>query len=299
MLEKLKKCELCPFKCKVNRLEGNIGKCRATDKLKISLVSLHKYEEPCISGTNGSGTIFFSNCNFNCVFCQNYKISQEGMGQEVEIEFLAKSMLELQAKGAHNINLVTPVMYVYHIIEAIKIARKQGLKIPIIYNSNGYENIETLKLLEGYIDVYLPDFKYYYNSLGERYSNVKNYFEVTTKAIKEMYRQVGIPKLDEKGIIQKGVIIRHLILPNEIENSKKILKWIIDNIGKDVYISIMAQYFPTYKAKKINRLNRKITNKEYEEIEEYVFELGIENGYMQDLGEHEEEYVPNFKNTLT
>lgn len=299
MLEQLKKCELCPFKCKVNRLEGKIGKCRATDKLKISLISLHKYEEPCISGTNGSGTIFFSNCNFNCVFCQNYKISQEGMGQEVGIEFLAKSMLEQQERGAHNINLVTPVMYVYHIIEAIKLARKQGLKIPIVYNSNGYENIETLKLLEGYIDVYLPDFKYYYNILGEKYSNVKNYFEITSKAIKEMYRQVGAPKLNEKGIIQKGLIIRHLILPNEIENSKKILKWIIDNIGRDVYISIMAQYFPTYKAKDINKLNRKLTKKEYKEIEDYVLELDIENGYMQDLGEHEEEYVPNFKNTLT
>ena len=299
MLEQLKKCELCPFKCKVNRLEGKIGKCRATDKLKISLISLHKYEEPCISGTNGSGTIFFSNCNFNCVFCQNYKISQEEMGQEVGIEFLAKSMLEQQERGAHNINLVTPVMYVYHIIEAIKLARKQGLKIPIVYNSNGYENIETLKLLEGYIDVYLPDFKYYYNILGEKYSNVKNYFEITSKAIKEMYRQVGAPKLNEKGIIQKGLIIRHLILPNEIENSKKILKWIIDNIGRDVYISIMAQYFPTYKAKDINKLNRKLTKKEYKEIEDYVLELDIENGYMQDLGEHEEEYVPNFKNTLT
>ena len=260
MLEKLEKCELCPFKCKVNRLEGNIGKCRATDKLKISLVSLHKYEE---------------------------------------VEFLVKKMLELQAKGANNINLVTPVMYVYHIIEAIKIARKHGLKLPIIYNSNGYENIETLKLLEGYIDVYLPDFKYYYNILGEKYSNVKNYFEITSKAIKEMYRQVGIPKLNEKGIIQKGLIIRHLILPNKIQNSKKVLKWIIENIGKDVYISIMAQYFPTYKAKNINNLNRKLTKEEYNKIEDYIFELGIENGYMQELGEHEEEYVPNFKNTLT
>jgi len=291
MLEELKECKLCPHMCKINRLEGRVGRCKATDKLKISLVSLHQFEEPCISGTNGSGTIFFSNCNFNCVFCQNYKISQEGMGQEVDIDFLAKSMIEQQEKGAHNINLVTPVMYVYHIIEAIK--------IPIIYNSNGYENIETLKLLEGYIDVYLPDFKYANNELGRKYSNINNYFEVTSKAITEMYKQVGPPQLDENGIIKRGLIIRHLILPNEIENSKNVLKWIIDNIGKEVYISIMAQYFPTYKAKQIKELNRKINNEEYKQIEDYIYEIGIENGYMQDLGEHEEEYVPDFKNSLT
>ena len=296
MLEGLKECKLCPHKCKVNRLEGKIGRCRATEKVKISLVSLHHFEEPCISGTNGSGTIFFSNCNFNCVFCQNYKISQEGMGQDVSIEFLANSMLEEQNKGAHNINLVTPVMYVYHIIEAIKISKAKGLNIPIIYNSNGYENIETLKLLEGYIDVYLPDFKYANNELGKKYSNINNYFEITSKAIKEMYRQVGPPKLDENGLIKRGLIIRHLILPNEIENSKKVLKWIIDNIGKKVYVSIMAQYFPTYKAKNISELNRKINKDEYKKIEEYIYKIGIENGYMQDLGEHEEEYVPDFKN---
>lgn len=299
MLEGLKECKLCPHKCKVNRLEGKIGRCKATEKVKISLVSLHHFEEPCISGTNGSGTIFFSNCNFNCVFCQNYKISQEGMGQDVSIEFLANSMLEEQNKGAHNINLVTPVMYVYHIIEAIKIAKAKGLNIPIIYNSNGYENIETLKLLEGYIDVYLPDFKYANNELGKKYSNINNYFEITSKTIKEMYRQVGSPKLDENGLIKRGLIIRHLILPNEIENSKKVLKWIIDNIGKKVYVSIMAQYFPTYKAKNISELNRKINKDEYKKIEEYIYKIGIENGYMQDLGEHEEEYVPDFKNSLT
>ncbi len=299
MLKNLEECRLCPYKCKVNRLEGKKGKCKASDKAKISLVSLHNFEEPCISGTKGSGTIFFSNCNFNCVFCQNYKISQEGMGEEVSIEFLANSMLNLQDKGAHNINLVTPVMYVYHIIEAIKIAKNNGLNIPIIYNSNGYENIETLKLLKGYIDVYLPDFKYSDNKLGKKYSNVDNYFEETTEAIKEMYSQVGAPKLNADGIIEKGLIIRHLVLPNAMENTKNVLKWIKDNIDNSVYISIMAQYFPTYKSKEIGEINRKINIKEYEEIENYVYEIGIENGYMQDLGEHEEEYVPEFKNSLT
>ena len=189
-------------------------------------------------------------------------------------------------------------MYVYHIIEAIDLARKNGLTIPIIYNSNGYENIETIKLLNGYIDVYLPDFKYYNDKIAEKYSGIENYFEYTTKAIKEMYNQVKNPVFDENGIIKKGLIIRHLILPNYIENSKHVLKWIRENLGKDVYISIMAQYFPTYKAKQDEFLNRKINKKEYKKIEDYIFELGFENGYIQDLGEHEEEYVPDFRNGL-
>lgn len=295
MLEELKECTLCPFNCKANRLEGKLGKCKASDKIKIALASIHKYEEPCISVRNGSGTIFFSNCNFNCIFCQNYEISQEGLGKEITVEELANIFIKQQERGADNINLVTPVMYVYHIIEAIKIAKIKGLKIPIIYNSNGYENVETLKLLEGYIDIYLPDLKYYNNEIAKKYSNVSNYFETATKAIKEMYKQVGSPQFDEDGIIKKGLIIRHLILPNYIENTKHVLKWLKENISDDVYVSIMAQYFPTYKAKNCEKLNRKITKKEYKQVEQYLYLLEIENGYMQDLGEHEEEYVPNFK----
>lgn len=295
MLENLKECTLCPHKCKINRLEGKIGRCKANAKVKIALASIHKYEEPCISGRNGSGTIFFSNCNFNCIFCQNYEISQQGLGREISIEELAEIFIKQQEKGADNINLVTPVMYVYHIIEAIKLAKKHGLCIPIIYNSNGYENVETIKLLNGYIDIYLPDLKYYNNELAKKYSNISNYFEIATEAIKEMYNQVGAPEFDEDGIIKKGLIIRHLILPNYLENTKHILKWLKENINKDVYISIMAQYFPTYKAKECEKLNRKITKKEYKEIERYLYLLNIENGYIQDLGEHEEEYVPDFK----
>ena len=180
------------------------------------------------------------------------------------------------------------------IIEAIKIARVNGLKIPIVYNTNGYENIETLKMLEGYIDIYLPDLKYAEDNLGLEYSKVKNYFEIATTAIKEMYRQVGSPKLNNDGIIEKGLIIRHLILPSNIENSKKVLKWIKENMDKDVYVSVMAQYFPTYKAKQIENINRKLTKEEYEEIENYLYDLDIENGYIQELGEHEEEYVPKW-----
>ena len=252
------------------------------------------YEEPCISGENGSGTVFFSNCNLSCKYCQNYKISHGGKGEEITVEELAEKFINLQKQGALNINLVTPTMYAYHIIEAIKKARKQGLHIPIIYNTNAYENIETLKALEGYIDIYLPDFKYYYNDIALKYSGVRNYFETATDAIKEMYRQVGTPILDENGIIQKGLIIRHLILPNNTENSTAVLKWINENINHDVYVSVMAQYFPTYLAKEDKTINRKINKDEYEKVENYLYSLDLENGYIQELGEHEEEYVPNF-----
>ena len=231
----------------------------------------------------------------NCIFCQNYEISQLGKGKEITIEELADIMIKQQEKGVENINLVTPTSYALHIIEAIKIARKNGLHIPIVYNTNGYESVETLKMLEGYIDIYLPDLKYFYDELGKEYSKVNNYFEVATKAIKEMYRQVGIPKLDDNGIMKKGLMIRHLILPNQVENSKQVLKWIKENIDNNVFVSVMAQYFPTYKAKEIEGLNRKLTKGEYEEVENYLYDLDLENGYIQELGEHEEEYVPKWE----
>lgn len=294
MLKELKECKICPHKCGVNRLEGNLGRCKCNDKIKVALSSLHYFEEPCISGTNGSGTIFFSNCNLNCVYCQNYKISQEGKGNFITIEELANIFLNQQAKGAHNINLVTPTSYAYQIIEAIKIAKSDGLKIPIIYNTNSYENIETLKALEGYVDVYLPDLKYYSNEISIKYSKVDNYFSAATKAILEMINQVGLPKFDDNGIIQKGVIIRHLILPGHLQNSKHILKWLKENVDGKAYVSLMAQYFPTYKAKEYAIINRKLTKKEYKEMESFLYTLGLQNGYIQDLGNHEEEYVPQF-----
>ena len=293
-LDKLKKCTICPHKCGIDRTKY-IGRCKSTDKVKIALYSTHNFEEPCISGEKGSGTIFFSNCNLNCVFCQNYEISQQGRGKEIEIEELAEIMLKQQEKGVENINFVTPTSYSIQIKEAIIIAKENGLKIPIVYNTNGYENVETLRELEGLIDIYLPDLKYYYNSLGKKFSKVDNYFEIATKAIKEMYRQVGRPILNEKGVMQKGLMVRHLILPNNIENSKRCLKWLKENFNDKIYISLMAQYFPTYKAKEISEINRKLTPKEYEEIENYLYDLDIENGYIQELGEHEEEYVPKWE----
>ena len=290
----LEKCTICPYKCGIDRTKIT-GRCKATDKIKIALYSVHKFEEPCISGENGSGTIFFSNCNMNCIYCQNYEISQQGKGREISIEELANIMIKQQEKGVENINLVTPTSYAIQIIEAIKIAKEKGLKIPIVYNTNGYENVETIKLLEGFVDIYLPDLKYVDNALSKKYSKVDNYFEIAIKAIKEMYRQVGQPILNENGIMQKGLMIRHLILPNQVENSKQILKWIKENMDDHVFVSIMAQYFPTYKAKENNELNRKLTQKEYEEVENYLYDLELENGYIQELGEHEEEYVPKWE----
>lgn len=294
MLEQLAKCEICPFRCKVNRLSGQVGRCGCGDKIRVAKYQLHYFEEPCISGKSGSGTVFFSNCNFKCIFCQNYKISQEGKGNEVTIEELANIFLKLQKEGANNINLVTPTMYAYQIIEAIKIARNNGLNLPIIYNSNGYENVETLRDLSGYVDVYLPDLKYYADELAIKYSKAPNYFKIATKAILKMIDQVGLPEFDENGMIKKGVIIRHLVLPGHIQNSKHILKWLKENVEGNAYVSVMAQYFPTYKAKEDEYLNRKLTRKEYSEIEQYLYLLDIQNGYMQELGKHEEEYVPDF-----
>lgn len=292
-LELLEKCTICPHNCGINRTNNQIGRCKSKDTVKIALYSTHNFEEPCISGKKGSGTVFFSNCNMNCVFCQNYEISQQGKGKEITIEELAEIFIKQQEKDVENINLVTPTSYVPQIIEAIKIARNKGLKLPIVYNTNGYEKVETLKMLEGYVDIYLPDFKYSDNELAKRLSKVDNYFEIATQALTEMYRQTGKAVFDDRGIMQKGMIIRHLVLPNHILNSRKVLKWINENMH-DVYVSVMAQYFPTYKAKDIEDINRKLTKEEYEQIENYLYRLDLENGYIQELGEHEEEYVPKW-----
>jgi len=289
------KCTMCPHECNIDR-NKTVGRCKAKQNPTVALVSLHQFEEPCISTGKGSGTVFFSGCNLSCVYCQNSDISQELKGKEITIERLADIFIEQQERGAANINLVTPSIYVMQIKEALRLAKKNGLRIPIIYNSSGYDKIESLKELDGLIDIYLPDFKYGFNELGEKYSNVKNYFEVAGKAIKEMVRQVGYPIFDQNGKIIKGVIIRHMILPNNTHNTKKVLDWIKKELGQDAYISIMAQYFPTHKVNGNNfeEINRKISKEELEEIEEYIFELGFENGFIQELGEHEEEYVPEF-----
>ena len=232
-----------------------------------------------------------------CCYCQNYEISAQGLGKEITVERLAEIFLQQQEKKVHNINLVTPTIYVPSIIEAIQIAKKHGLEIPIIYNSSGYETIQTIGMLKGYIDIYMPDLKYAQNKLAIQYSNANQYFEYATTAIKAMYQQVGKPIFNQQGILQRGVLIRHLILPNHIKNTMEVLKWIKENLEENVLISVMAQYFPTYKAKSIPDLNRKLTKREYKKVEEYLYKLNLKNGYMQELGEHEEKYVPNFKRT--
>ena len=286
-------CNICPNKCNVDRVK-KYGICKANNKVKIGLASLHFFEEPCISGSEGSGTVFFSHCNLSCVYCQNFKISQENFGKEVSVEHLADIFLNLQKRSANNINLVTPTVYINQIIEAIKIAKSNGLNIPIIYNSSGYESIETIKKLNGYIDIYMPDFKYADDRLGIKYSKVQNYSKIAKEAIKEMYNQVGSPQYDKRGIMKKGIIIRHLILPDNVDNSKVVLKWIKDTFSDNVVLSLMAQYFPVKHFDKYTELNRKVTESEYKEVENYLYDLEIENGYIQELGEHEEEYVPNF-----
>lgn len=293
-MKELDECKLCPFECKVNRNMNCLGRCRAGKNVKIGLYSLHYDEEPCISGKEGSGTVFFSDCNLKCKFCQNYKISCEGKGKEITVQELAGIFLEQQRNGANNINLVTAVPYIPHVIEALKLAKLKGLKIPIVYNTSGYEKEETLRMLDGYIDIYLPDFKYFDNNLAIRLSGVNNYREITEKALKEMYRQVGKNQYDPNGMLKKGMIIRHLVLPDNIQNSKDVLNWIKENMPEDVLVSLMAQYFPTYKANGDVQINRKLTQTEYNEIENYLFELNIENGYIQDLEDEEEKYVPKF-----
>ena len=291
-MDLISKCEICPRKCKVNRYEKK-GYCRCDDKVRIALVSKHYFEEPCISGRNGSGTIFFSNCNLNCIFCQNHDISQGGKGIDVTVERLAEIMLEQQERGANNINLVTPTMYVEQIIKAIDIAKDGGLDIPIVYNTNGYEEVETIKKLNGYIDIYLPDFKYFTNELAIKYSKATNYFEKVTSVLLEMQSQFYEYVFDGE-IMKKGMIVRHLVLPNHIQNSKNVLKWIKENLRKDIYVSVMAQYFPTYKAIGDKLIGRKLSFSEYRKIEQYFYGLDIKNGYIQDLGKHEEEFVPDF-----
>ena len=249
MKEVLDKCTLCPKNCQVNRNKGEIGFCKSTNKIKISKYYLHKWEEPPITGKNGSGTIFFTNCNMRCIFCQNYYISAMGNGKEITEEEFSNICLELQHQGATNINLVTPTHYVPLIVEGLTLAKSKGLNIPIVYNTSSYENVETIKMLKGLVDVYLPDLKYYNNTYSLKYSHVNNYFEYAKKAIYEMYKQVGRCKFNKEGNLKKGVIVRHLLLPGMEEDSKKILKYLYDTYKDNIYVSIMNQYTPIKKLK--------------------------------------------------
>ncbi len=285
-------CRLCPRNCAVDRTTSK-GFCGETADLRIARAALHFWEEPCISGKNGSGTVFFVGCNLRCCYCQNSVISTGNTGARVSTERLSEIFLELQEKGAENINLVTPTHFVLQIIEAIKLAKSRGLRLPIVYNCGGYESVETLKLLDEFVDVYLPDFKYYDERFAIKYSNAPSYKEIAEKAIEEMVRQVGKPQFDEKGMMVKGVIVRHLCLPTLTDDSKRVLKFLHRTFGDSIYISIMSQYTPTDFCR-CEELQKPLDREDYEEILEYCEAIGIEQGFTQDEGCAEESFIPPF-----
>lgn len=295
-MEILKNCMLCPRKCGVNRYT-DVGFCGATNKIKLAYYSLHMWEEPVISGTNGSGTIFFSHCNMHCLYCQNKKISIDGYGKYISNKRLGEIMLKLQEMGAHNINLVTPTHYVPQIASILHKLRHNMLWIPVVYNTSSYENVGTLMMMRGLVDIYLADLKYYDNSLGVNYSSCNNYFETATMAIDEMYRQVGRCEFDKDGLMKKGVIIRILILPGHLDDAKKIIEYVYKTFGDDVFISIMNQFTPVNYCV-YNNLNRKITDEEYDEVIKFALELGVSNAFIQEGDTASDSFIPNFNTDI-
>ncbi len=288
-----KSCTLCPRECKVNRSVKK-GYCKTTDKLLVTRAALHMWEEPCISGENGSGTVFFGGCSMGCIYCQNDKIRDGKVGKEISAKRLAEIFFELKAQGANNINLVTPTHFVPHIIAALDIAKAQNLNIPIVYNTSGYEKSETLKMLEGYVDIYLPDFKYYNSESAKEYSNAPNYTQYVKEAIAEMFRQVGTPRFFDNGIMKKGVIVRHLLLPHHLEESKQIIKYLYNTYKDDIFISIMNQYTPMPQVADHKVLKEKVTEKEYDELVNYAVDIGVENGFIQQGETAKESFIPSF-----
>jgi putative pyruvate formate lyase activating enzyme len=292
--ELLKDCILCPRECHVDRTRGQKGYCRVGEELVVARAALHLWEEPCISGEEGSGTVFFSGCSLGCVYCQNANIARGLAGKGITAERLAEIFLELWQKGANNINLVTPSHYVPQIIDALSKARSMGLRLPVVYNSSAYEKAETLRLLEGYVDIYLPDLKYYDSRSAIRYSNSTDYFTHATAAIAEMVRQAGSPEFDDRGVMKRGVVVRHLLLPGHIEDSKKIIEYLYHTYGDTIYISIMNQYTPLPAMSEYPEINCRVTEKEYEELVDYAIELGVENGFIQEGETASESFIPEF-----
>ena len=289
----LERCSICPRKCNVDRTRGERGYCGVANEIIVAYYGPHFGEEPPISGKNGSGNIFFSSCNLRCIYCQNYQISHECTGKRISIEDLVEMFFVLQKMGTHNINLVSPTPYVSFIVPAIKLARKEGLSIPFVYNTHGYENVETLRMLNGLIDIYLPDFKYWSGNIAYRLSCVKDYREFTQQAILEMKRQVGNLIIDE-GLARKGILVRHLVLPSNLAGSKKVLGWIKKELGKETFVSLMAQYNPLHKASDYPMLCRGIRQDEYDQLIDFLDGEGFENVFVQDL-ESLEAFVPDFE----
>lgn len=312
--KKTEHCTLCPRACGADRLAGQRGMCAQTAEVKVARAALHMWEEPCISGTRGSGTVFFSGCPLRCVFCQNHNIASGAAGKTVSVERLSEIFLELQTQGANNINLVTAGHFAPQTAAALDMAKGRGLHIPVVYNTGGYESVETLRMLEGYVDVYLPDFKYWDASLGERYSHAPDYRERAMEALAEMVRQTGTMEFAPEGggealtveeyqerseqgetlVMTRGVIVRHLLLPGSGADSRKVLSYLLNTYGERVFISIMNQYTPLPHAAAFPELGRKVTPREYEALIDYALELGLENGFIQEGDTAQESFIPEF-----
>ena len=288
----LKECSLCPRNCRVNRYETT-GFCKGTDKVKLAYYSLHQWEEPVISGQNGSGTVFFSHCNLQCIFCQNKKISTGGYGKEISNLRLKEIFLELQSKGAHNINLVTPTHYVPQIVSVLQEVKNKELKIPVVYNTSSYENVKTIEMLEGIVDIYLADLKYFDNNLGCKYSNCRDYFKYASEAIEAMYKQVGKFKI-VGDLMKSGLIVRILVLPGHVDDSKNLIKYLYNRYGDNIIISIMNQYTPIDVIDDYPNLNRRFTDEEYENVVDYACSLGVEMAFIQEGDTQVKSFIPDF-----
>lgn len=293
-MNKYENCLLCPRKCGINRSTGQTGVCGVSSEIKVARAALHYWEEPCISGKRGSGAVFFSGCSLHCVFCQNREISDGKEGKVISKERLSDIFMELADKGANNINLVTPGQYIPDIVWAVNDAKSRGMKLPIIYNTSGYENVTELKLLEGIVDVYLPDFKYMDSTLSARYSRAKDYPSVAKQALSEMVRQQPDVVIDDAtGLIQKGVIVRQLLLPGHVNDAKAVLKYLYDTYHDHVYISMMSQFTPTA-LKDYPEINRTVTRREYERLVDYALEIGITNAFIQEGDVAKDSFIPAF-----
>ena len=290
----MKECRVCPRNCSADRLSDQKGFCRVGAEIILARAALHMWEEPCISGKEGSGAVFFSGCSLGCKFCQNGQISRGQTGKKVTVDRLADIFLEMQQQKANNINLVTAGHFLPKVAEAIEKSRNRGLQIPVVYNSSGYEKSEMLKLLEGLVDIYLPDFKYMDPELAEKYSYARDYPEVAREALKEMVRQTGTPEFDRRGIMKKGVIVRHLLLPGHVKDSRRVLEYLLSTYGKEIYISLMNQYTPMPAMKDDPRLSRKVTDREYQRLIDYGLQLGLENGFIQEGETAKESFIPEF-----
>lgn len=287
-------CRLCPRNCGANRMAGQRGRCGADARVMVARAALHMWEEPCISGAEGSGTVFFTGCSLGCVYCQNRKISRGEGGREVSIDQLADLFLQLQDQRANNINLVTAGHYAPQVAAALELARERGLSIPVVYNSSGYETPDTLRLFEGMVQVYLPDFKYMSPELAERYSNSRDYVKTAKSALEEMVRQAGSPQFDARGMMTGGVIVRHLLLPGHVSDSKRVVEYLYQTYGNRIYISLMNQYTPMPAMAKDPLLSRRVTRREYERLVDYAISLGVEQGFIQEGETAVESFIPEF-----